>query len=116
MSTRSPLGLRDKVVGSSENKFPVQSGSSGTMGRLCFSVGLYLFTASAFGTLLTSSLSLAHAHAKGELIVNQKVREERSQASRSYVAPGMVCFPATLRYPVGSMPHTPPFGSDPRWG
>lgn len=115
MSTRSPLGLRDKVVGSSENKFPVQSGSSGTMGRLCFSVGLYLFTASAFGTLLASSLSLAHAHAKGELIVNQKVRERREARPVAHTWL-LEWYASPLRYPVGSMPHTPPFGSDPRWG
>lgn len=72
------------------------------MKRLWLSVGLYLFTASALGTLLASSLSWAHAHAKRELIVNQKVcvREQRSQASSLYVAPGMVCLP-------GPLSHTP---------
>lgn len=64
MSARSPLGLRDRVVGSSENKVPAQLGSPGTMERFWLSVGLYLFTASALGTLLASSLSRAHAHAK----------------------------------------------------
>lgn len=65
-------------------------------------MGLYLFTASALGTLLASSLSLAHAHAKEELIVNWKVREARSQASDSHKAPGMLCFPATLSHTPSS--------------
>lgn len=68
------MSMRDKVV-ALKTSFLSSWGFLGTMERGFGYLWVCTCLLSVFGTLLASSLNLAHAHAKGELIINQKVRE-----------------------------------------